>query len=96
VARLHALLNEPGLLVGSLVRMRRRCGGAGCRCRQGHLHASWYLAIRVGRRRRLIYLPAAWEAPVRAWVARGQAVRQGLQIVSRFTLRRFLAQRQAE
>lgn len=88
LSRLHHILHHREVLVGSLVRMKRRCGGAGCRCQRGHLHASWYLSLRVGGQPRMVYVPAAWEGRVRTWIARGQALRDGVKRLSALTLQR--------
>ena len=34
-SRLHQMLRQPGLIVGSLVTMRRNCGKENCRCQKG-------------------------------------------------------------
>lgn len=48
---------EAGLLVrGSLIELRRRCGKANCRCREGELHATWALSYSVKGRTRLLTL----------------------------------------
>src|SRR5260370_9949808 len=47
------------VLRGSLLIQRRRCGKPGCRCTRGELHGPYvYLAVRAGRRNRLLYIPA--------------------------------------
>jgi len=44
---------------GSLLIQRRRCGKPECRCTRGELHGPYvYLAVRAGRRSRLLYIPA--------------------------------------
>lgn len=44
-----------GLLPGTLVEQRRRCGKEGCRCTHGELHGP-YTYLQVGGR--LVYVPA--------------------------------------
>jgi hypothetical protein len=58
-------------LPGSLVRQGRRCSSSGCRCRRGReLHGPYlYLALYTGGRSRTLYVPAALEAAVDAFVA---------------------------
>ena len=47
-------------LYGSLQRQTRRCGEPGCRCATGEPHGPYlYLAVRVGGRTRMLYVPAA-------------------------------------
>jgi Family of unknown function (DUF6788) len=48
-----------GVIAGSLQSQRRRCGKEGCRCTRGELHGPYtYLSMRVGKRTRLLYVPA--------------------------------------
>jgi hypothetical protein len=52
-------------LQGSLQRQSRRCGKAGCHCAEGELHGPYvYLAVRSGRRTRLLYIAADLAAEV--------------------------------
>lgn len=53
-------------LRGALLSQRRRCGKPGCRCARGELHGPYvYLAVRSGRRPRLLYIPTELTAVVR-------------------------------
>jgi hypothetical protein len=77
------LLARRGMLHGSLVLMKRKCGGANCRCTRGELHESWYLSIWEDGRTRMVYIPKAWEHRVREWVERDKEVRALLLDLSR-------------
>ena len=68
-ASLRKLLgqNRP-LVTGSLVETERLCGKAGCRCTRGHKHKALYLGARVGRRRKMIFVPKELHEEVRRWV----------------------------
>jgi hypothetical protein len=90
-ARLAQIVHEEPLLRGSLVRMARRCGNPRCKCARGEKHVSLYLAIRAGERRRLIFVPRAWEEPVRRWVATWQEAGGLIDRVSAACLERLLA-----
>jgi hypothetical protein len=91
-SRLHQILSQPGLVLGSLVTMRRTCGKEGCRCRKAprHRHRSRYLAVRVGRKRRMLYVPPEWEPRVIEWVSRSGDVREILTEISKSFVRRLL------
>lgn len=89
-SRLVKRCADQPLLRGSLVTMRRTCGKSGCRCNEGQLHVSLYLAVRVGQRRKMIYVPAELEAQVREWVASSQEVDRLLEIVSQSCLEQLL------
>ncbi len=87
---LRRLLTEPGLIRGSLVEMRRGCGKAGCACATdpARRHRSLYLGVSVRGRRRMLYIPPAWEARVRQWVERYAEVREVLERICAESVRR--------
>ena len=89
-SRLHHVLTRPGLLRGSLVDMGRTCGKRSCACHQdkSRRHHALYLAANVGGKRRMIYVPAAWEGRVREWVDRHGEIREVLEKISQYCLRR--------
>ena len=85
---------DQSLLRGSLVRMERTCGKKNCRCQQGQKHPAVCLAIRVGKRRKMIYIPPALEEPVRRWVETGQEVDGLLEAISQECLQTFLVKKE--
>lgn len=89
-SKLHKLLTYRGLLRGNLVQMQRRCGKKTCRCQKGSafLHRSLYLALSLNGKRRMIYVPADWEARVRQWVERQGQVRELIEEISLMYLKR--------
>lgn len=91
-SKLRQLLEYPGLIVGSLVTMRRTCGKPTCHCRTEtrHRHRSLYVAVRVGRKRKLLYVPPEWETLVTDWIGRYDDVRSLLQKLSESFVRRLL------
>jgi uncharacterized protein DUF6788 len=84
-SKLRRLLSQPGLLRGNLVEMRRHCGKAGCGCQSDvtRRHRSLYLALSVNGKRRMLYIPTAWEARVQAWTARYGEIRAVLEQLTR-------------
>ncbi len=42
---LRVLKQRRPLVRGNVYNMRRKCGKAGCRCQDGHLHESWVLSV---------------------------------------------------
>jgi hypothetical protein len=87
---LKELLDQPGLLRGNLVVMRRKCGKAACRCAQDpdQRHVSLYLSLSHEGKRRMVYIPADWEERVREWVDRYAQVRDALGKLSQACLKR--------
>jgi hypothetical protein len=81
------------LLRGSLVHMERTCGKKNCRCQQGQKHPALCLAVRLGNRRKMIYVPYALEDTVRRWIETGQEVDGLLDAISQQCLETFLAKK---
>lgn len=81
-----------GLLPGTLVEQRRRCGKEGCRCTQGELHGPYtYLQV-AGR---LVYVPAGLAAAVARRVEVSSLLRDLLEQISAVNLE-LLARRELD
>ncbi len=93
-SRLAQLLSQEPFLRGSLVERSRPCGKPACRCRQGQLHRSLYLATRHNGRRALLYIPRSLEADVRQWVLNGRRLAQQLQDLHQLQLDQLLQRKQ--
>ena len=65
--QLGTLLEHKPLLRGSVYRLRRRCGKAGCRCTRGELHESWVYLVREKGVQRLRVVPKGQRARWREW-----------------------------
>jgi len=89
-SRLAKLVHEQPFLCGSLVALHRVCGKEGCKCTQGELHPGLCVALRVGEKRKMIYVPQALEATARRWVATYQEAWQLIEKISQASLERFL------
>ena len=83
-SRLHHVLKETdGLIHGSLIRMRRRCGNPNCRCAtQDQKHQSWYLGVTQKGKTRMKHISKHMEAKVRKWVAADRKARALLDQIS--------------
>ena len=93
-SRLAQLITEQPFLRGALVEQARTCGKPTCRCRQGYLHRSLYLATRRHDRRVLLYIPRALEETVRRWVQNGRCLRDQLDTLNQQQLEHLLQQKQ--
>jgi hypothetical protein len=93
-SRLLKRCADAPLLRGSLVSMSRMCGKPGCRCAEGQKHVSLYLAIRVAKRRKMIYIPCELEQRVREWVHSSQEIDRLLELVSQSCLEQLLEKKQ--
>jgi hypothetical protein len=87
---LREILAHPGILRGNLVLSRRKCGKTTCHCYRGPQkgHPSLYLGISLEGKRRMIYVPPAWEERIRDWVDRYAQVREVLEKLSLACLKR--------
>ena len=93
-SRLAQLISEQPFLRGSLVERARSCGKPTCRCQQGQLHRSLYLATRHQGQRALLYIPRALEETVRQWVQNGRSLSQQLQDLHQLQLDQLLQRKE--
>jgi hypothetical protein len=82
-SQLAQLVNQQGLMRGSLSVRQRACGKAGCKCTRGQLHESLYLVLSEEGRMRQLYVPRAFEARVRQWVENHRRARRLMEEISR-------------
>jgi hypothetical protein len=75
----------------SLVTMSRACGKKGCKCARGEKHVSLYLAARLGKTRKMLYVPPELEDLARRLVENSQSVERLLEEMSQAELERFVA-----
>ncbi len=66
-SRLTRLLQGSPMLRAGLVSMARTCGKPSCKCAKGEKHVSLYVSLKVGRTRKMVYIPPELEQPVRSW-----------------------------
>lgn len=63
---LRSIQQRPPLIRGSVYPLRRKCGKAVCRCREGFLHETWVLSVPEKGRKRLRAVPRgkrlSWQA----------------------------------
>jgi hypothetical protein len=74
----------------SLVTMARTCGKKGCKCAQGERHVSLYLASRIGKARKMLYIPPELEELARRLVHNQSHVDQLLEQMSQASLERLI------
>ena len=78
----------------SLVSMARRCGKKNCKCAKGQKHVSLYLSTRVGKSRKMIYVPTELEGQARALVENFRSVEELIEKMSQASLKRFLEKKE--
>jgi hypothetical protein len=82
-SRLVQVLSQRGVIRGTLLIRRRRCGKANCHCARGDGHESLFLVISENGRTRQLFVPKDWESRVRRWVEDYHHARELLEEVSR-------------
>jgi hypothetical protein len=91
--RAHLARHLPDLqatLHGALQHQMRQCGEPGCRCAAGERHGPYlYLAVRVGSRRRLLYVPAGAAALIERHVKTTGRIDDALAEISAINLELF-------
>jgi hypothetical protein len=75
-SRLAQLAGGHGGLRGTLLERFRTCGNPRCKCARGQEHRAVCLLLRQDGRLRQLYIPQAYEARVRQWVANHQELKK--------------------
>jgi intergrase/recombinase len=88
-SRLTKIMHQEPFIRGSIVKMNRSCGKANCWCaKNGKGHVSYYLALRLGSKRRMIYIPRKNEKKAREWVATYRQVSRGINEITKGCVKR--------
>ena len=83
-SKLTKIMNRDPFIRGSIVKMNRNCGKPNCWCaKNGKGHVSYYLALRLGLRRKMIYIPRKSETKAREWVATYRQVSKGINEITK-------------
>jgi hypothetical protein len=82
-SQLAQLLSQRGVIRGTLLVRKRKCGKPNCRCARGEGHESLFLVISENGRTRQLFVPKDWESRVRLWVEDYHRARDLLEEVSR-------------
>ena len=87
-SRLNQILAARGVIRGTLLHRRRRCGNAGCHCAKGAGHPALYLILSEAGRQRQLYIPRGWHDRVRQWVDNHHQVRALIHAISQLHWKR--------
>jgi len=82
-SRLAQLISRQGLMRGTLLVRRRKCGKPNCHCAEGDGHESLFVVISENGRTRQLFVPKDWEPLVRQWVENHRQARQLMEEISR-------------
>lgn len=81
-SRMTQIVSGQGLIRGTLLERVRACGNPRCHCATGAKHRALYLMLREEGKLRQLYIPAAYEAQVRQWVANHHELKELLRQLS--------------
>jgi hypothetical protein len=82
-SQLTRLLNQRGVIRGTLLIRQRKCGKDNCHCAHDAGHESLFLVISENGRTRQLFVPRDWESRVRRWVEDYHHARTHLEEISR-------------
>lgn len=89
-SQLARLVHREPFLRGSLVESAFKCGKDNCWCSKSNKgHPVCYLSIRVGSKRKMIYVPKEQEKKIRGWVKNHKEIIKRVTAVSRYCLDSF-------
>jgi DNA-dependent RNA polymerase auxiliary subunit epsilon len=77
----------------SLVTMSRLCGKKTCRCARGEKHVSLYLATRIGKTRKMLYVAPELENAARRLVENAKKALELIEEMSQASLERFVQEK---
>jgi hypothetical protein len=83
-SRAAKLIHREAFVFGSIVTSERKCGKAGCQChkKDGKGHESSYLSVKIGKTRKLIFIPRDMLKKVHAWVRSYRDLGRDIQTIS--------------
>ena len=82
--KLAALGKKQPFIIGSLVKIQRRCGNPNCRCaREGPKHPAHLLTTKVNGKTRAIYVPVDMVEEVRQWCRQYRDLKADIKEVSK-------------
>jgi hypothetical protein len=89
-SRLAQLVHQEPFIRGSLVESTFKCGKDNCWCAKAEKgHPACYLSVRVGSKRKMVYVPKAQEKQIREWVKNHKEIIERITKVSRYCLSHF-------
>jgi len=88
-SELAKVVHREPFLQGSMVKRAAKCGKNNCWCAKAEKgHVSCYLSIRIGLKRKMVYIPQSCEKQVREWVMTYRQINKRIAKVSKYCLGR--------
>lgn len=85
-SKLTKIMGQERIIRAGIVKMTRKCGKAGCHCASGKGHVSYYLSMRVDKKRKMVYIPGDMEVKAKAWVANYKEMNKAIDQLSSYSL----------
>lgn len=85
-SKIRKIMGQERIIRAGIVKMTRKCGKVNCRCAQGRGHVSYYLSMRVGKGRKMVYVPRNMAVKVKQWVASYKEINKAMDQLSSFSL----------
>ena len=88
-SELAKIVHRESFLQGSIVKRAAKCGKNNCWCAKAEKgHVACYLSIRIGLKRKMVYIPQSCEKQAREWVMRYRQINKRIGKVSQYCLGR--------
>jgi len=87
-SQLAKLIHRKLFVYGSMVTSERKCGKVNCRCHKRRGHVSSYLSVRVGKKRKMIFVPQSMVAQVRQWIQAYKEINKGIVRITEISIQR--------
>jgi len=88
-SRLAKMVHRKPFLQGSIVKTHSQCGNNNCWCAKAEKgHHKCYLSIRIGSKRKMVYIPATHKKQVCEWVRTYKEITKSVAKISKNCLDR--------
>ena len=89
-SRLVKLVHRKLFVYGSMGTSKRKCGKMNCWCKKEKNggHVSSYLSVRVGDKRKMIFVPQVMVPQVRQWIQSYKEINDGLVRITEICVQR--------
>ena len=83
-SRAAKIVHREAFIYGSIVTSERTCGKENCRChkRSGSGHVSSYLSVKIGGKRKMIFIPQKMLGKAREWIKAYKGLEQDILKIS--------------
>jgi len=87
-SQLAKLIHRKLFVYGSMVTSKRKCGKANCRCQNEGGHVSSYLSVRMGNKRKMVFVPQPMVAEVKQWIESYKEINKGIVRITELCIQR--------